>query len=367
MFCTQCGAQLPANAKFCTGCGQPVAGAATPPAQPVAVPVYTPPAAVAPMAAAAPPPPAAASGAAFAGMKATIKVELQGVDKALRANGSYDSVSMGKVTPQRLHEILLQLLPQQSPEGDDVCPIGIIASAGENEVSYMIDRGRITSSSGDREYSPEDAVRQVIGQATQAVKIKLPAGWKPLRHPELPPTDRDEADPTTVNTSSQPQVSAKIWVGDIAKYGYAAGWGLLGMSSLFLFVVFTQFTVKVFLAAALCVGVSIAIIVLTRKSGYQLMRMGADWATNTIWVNVDGRTHLTPDASCIQDFTVVTRTQTSTRGMGLKRRTYRTTVYKLDALMSNGKTEFMRGLDEMSKGKVEEVQRIGRELLGRLG
>ena len=74
-----------------------------------------------------------------------------------------------------------------------------------------------------------------------------------------------------------------------------------------------------------------------------------------------------PDASCIQDFTVVTRTQTSTRGMGLKRRTYRTTVYKLDALMSNGKTEFMRGLDEMSKGKVEEVQRIGRELLGRLG
>jgi len=294
-------------------------------------------------------------------------VKLQGADKALRANGSYDQVSLGKVTPQRFLEILRQLLPQQPPDGDDVCAISILASAGKGEVSYVIDSGCITGGSGDREYTPEDAVRQVLGQATQAVKIKLPSGWKPLRHPELPPTDRDEADPTLVNLSSQPQVSARVWVGDIAKYAHAAGWGLVGMASLFMLAVFAQFSAGVFVAALLCLGVAIAIVVLARKSGYQEMRMGADWSTNTIWVNVDGHTHLTPDASCIQDFTLVARTVTTTRGSGLKKQTYRSTIYKLEALMGSGKTEFVRGLPEMKKGKSEEVQRVARELLGRLG
>lgn len=363
MFCINCGAQLPANAKFCTGCGQPVAAPAAA-AQSAPIP------AVAPAAAAPPPmapPVAAPASSEFAGLKASLTVKIQGVDKALRANGSYDAVSLGKVTPQRLHEILLQLLPQTPPPGDDVCAINVIAKGGQGEISYMIDGGRITSASGDREYTPEDAVRQLLGQAPRAVKIKLPPGWQPLRHPELPPTDRDEADPTTVNTSSQPQVSAQVWVGDVAKYAYAAGWGLLGMSTLFLLACLAQFSAGVFVAALLCVGVSVAIIVAARKSGYQLMRMGVDWATNTLWVNVDGRTHLTPDASCIQDFTVVERTVTTTRGSGLKKQTYRSTVGKLDAVMSSGKTEFVRGLPEMKPGKAVEVQRVARELLGRLG
>lgn len=370
MFCIHCGGQLPANAKFCTSCGQPVAGGPAAVPATAAAPVAAPPVPAAPPAAPAPAPAAAApvtGGSPFAGMKPSIVVRLQGADKSLRANGSYDEVSLGKVTPQRFHEILLQLLPQQPPEGDDVCAINVIASGGKGEMSFAVDSSRITSASGDREYSPEDAVRQVMGQAPQAVRIKLPKGWKPLRHPELPPTDRDEADPTKVNTSSQPQVSARVWIGDVAKYMYVFGWLMLGMSAMFMFAACTQPTVKLVLSASLCVGVSVAVLIATRKSGYLPMRMGVDWATNAIWVNVDGRTHLTPDASCIQDFTLSERTVTTTRGVGLKKKVYRSTEYRLQAEMSSGKTEFVRGLEAMKKGKGHEVQRVARELLGRLG
>lgn len=364
MFCIHCGSQLPDNAKFCTSCGQPV-GASSAASQPP--PAVTPPAPAAPAAAPVNPVvPTPSGAAAFAGLPATITVRLQGADRSLRANGSYDEVSLGKVTPQRFHEILLQLLPQQPPEGDDVCPINVIARGGKAEVSYMLDSGKITSSSGDREYTPEDAVRQALGQAPQSVKIKLPKGWQPLRHPELPPTDRDEADPSTVNTSSQPQVSARIWVGDFAKYVHAAGWLGVGMSSLLLLACLAQFSGGLFAFVLLCYGVAIAMIVLSRRSGYQQMRMGADWGTNTIWVNVDGRTHLTPDASCIQDFILTGRTFTTTRGTGLKKQTYRSTIYKLYAQMGGDKTEFVRGLPEMKKGKAEEVQRVARDLLARL-
>jgi phage shock protein PspC (stress-responsive transcriptional regulator) len=34
MFCTQCGAQLADSARFCTSCGKPVVGPATPAASP---------------------------------------------------------------------------------------------------------------------------------------------------------------------------------------------------------------------------------------------------------------------------------------------------------------------------------------------
>jgi hypothetical protein len=350
MFCPNCGAQLPANAKFCTGCGQPVGGAAAAPA-----------AAASPPAAAVPVAPADE----FAGITAGITVRLQGADAALRANGSYDEVSLGTVTPPRFLEILQQLLPQTPPAGDDVSPINVIARGPGGESSFMIDGGRITGASGGREYTPQDAVRKMLGQPTQA-KVILPKGWRPVRHPELPPTDRDEADPTKVSTSGQPQASVRIWVGDFAQYLYYMSWVGLGMTALVLLGSFGPFQPKPFIGALVAGGLLFWGNRAARRSGYQEMRMGADWGTNTLWVHVDGRTHLTPDASCVQDFQLVERTRTTTRGSGLKKQTSNKTVYLLVVLMSSGQTESVRGLPEFGKRKAHEVLGAARTLLSRL-
>jgi hypothetical protein len=229
----------------------------------------------------------------------------------------------------------------------------------------MIDGGRITGASGDREYTPEEAVLKVLGRVVKG-KVKLPAVWKPVRRPELPPTDRDEADPTKIDLTSQPQASAKIWVGDFAPWLHAMCWVGVFMAAMVILGSFGPFNVKTFLGGVSAAGLLVMGALAARRNGYQLMRMGVDWGTNTLWVNVDGKTHLTPDASCIQDFRLTERTRTTHTGSGLKRQTHTKTVYLLAVLMSSGKSESVRGLPEFGKRKANEVLAAARGLLSRL-
>jgi hypothetical protein len=138
------------------------------------------------------------------------------------------------------------------------------------------------------------------------------------------------------------------------------------MGCLVLLGCFSPFLPGLFFGTLLVQGLVVGGLLAARSSGYQKMRMGADWKTNSLWVHVDKQTRLTPDLNCVQDFTLVQRKRTTTTGTGLQKRTNTNYVYTLDALMSSGKAETVRGLPEMPKKKAEEVQRVARELLRRL-
>jgi hypothetical protein len=204
-------------------------------------------------------------------------------------------------------------------------------------------------------------------QAPAARQAQARLGWRPLRHPQIPPTDRDEADPTRINLNAEPQGSVKVWAGDASHYFFNFGWILLGMDGLMTFAAcLSPVRPLLIVSGVLGFPVICGLMFWARSVGFQRLRLGVDWAQNVLWLNVDGRTHLSPDATCIQDFTIFTRTRTGTRGSGLKRQKYTYETYLLGLVMSDGKTATLLGMPETSKGKANEALQMARGLLARM-
>jgi len=281
MFCPKCGQPNEDGARFCASCGGQTSAAA--------------PAAPAP--AAAPPPPAPSA----AGQTASIHARLQGVDREYKANGSYDEVDLGLITPDNTLQVLRFMLPQTAPDGDDICPVAGNLKGPGGEIGFYVEDGACYGVESGTAYTPEQLVARVMGQLG-APPPKV--GWQPVRKHHIPPTDLDTIEPGTIDMGPTcPQISVRIW-----------GNGICG-PALFGFM-WLPFAVALMISlAALSAGDALPILGgiagtvfclwllrLIWTSGHQHIQVGVDWNTNALWVRRGEETWFTPNANCIRGF-----------------------------------------------------------------
>lgn len=96
-----------------------------------------------------------------------ITAQIQGVTPDLsRANGSYDAVDLGPLTPDRLAEILAALTHLSPPEGEgDLCWPNLLVSGPTGEVAFTLadENGRLVTEVGTDVTDLRDAVASVTG------------------------------------------------------------------------------------------------------------------------------------------------------------------------------------------------------------
>jgi uncharacterized RDD family membrane protein YckC len=96
-----------------------------------------------------------------------ITAQMQGVTRDLsRANGSYDSVELGSLTPDRLAEVLAAMTRLSPPEGDgDLCWPNLLVSGPTGDVAFSLadEHGRLVTEDGADVTDLGDAVASVTG------------------------------------------------------------------------------------------------------------------------------------------------------------------------------------------------------------
>ena len=96
-----------------------------------------------------------------------ITAQIQGVTRDLsRANGSYDAVELGSLTPDRLAEVLAAMTRLSSPEGDgDLCWPNLLVSGPTGDVAFSLadENGRLVTGDGADVTDLGDAVASVTG------------------------------------------------------------------------------------------------------------------------------------------------------------------------------------------------------------
>ncbi|MHB1193658.1 MAG: RDD family protein [Longimicrobiales bacterium] len=100
-------------------------------------------------------------------MTSPITAQIQGATHDLsRANGSYDAVELGSLTPDRLAEVLAAMTRLSPPEGDgDLCWPNLLVSGPTGDVAFTLadEHGRLVTEDGADVTDLGDAVALVTG------------------------------------------------------------------------------------------------------------------------------------------------------------------------------------------------------------
>ncbi len=96
-----------------------------------------------------------------------ITAQTQGMTRGLsRANGSYDTVDLGRLTPDRLAEVLAAMTLLSPPEGDgDLCWPNLLVSGPTGDVAFSLadENGRLVTEDGADVTDLGEAVASVTG------------------------------------------------------------------------------------------------------------------------------------------------------------------------------------------------------------
>lgn len=109
-------------------------------------------------------------------MSQEIRVETQGISEDwTSANGDYDGIDRGTLTPEALTEVTTKLLASEDPdyENGDFCPPNVMVSGPSAGVSFSMNEHKLyfqaeeqeTEFYANIEVTPEEATRIVIGDS----------------------------------------------------------------------------------------------------------------------------------------------------------------------------------------------------------
>jgi hypothetical protein len=261
-------------------------------------------------------------------MKDKLLVSTQGINNEFTsANGSYDELSRGEKDNFELYELFQKCTSLQFPEikeDEDFCyPNILVTTADGSTISFSVEDKKIILSETGTALSPKDAVKFAFGELKINKREKLKEsrdnlGKVPALKPEIPPTDRDNVQLHSIDTSySSPQITLKVWK--------SSGWKE--------FAHYFPITVGIFLlfiglivlgegregeaeVAPLLMFFGLLIFLLIfplRKLGKHEFKLGFDWKTNTLWCwrSNKGIVGFECDANMIKTFSFVDATSRS--------------------------------------------------------
>lgn len=275
-------------------------------------------------------------------MEQKFRVTLQGFTHDLSgANGSYDPIEMGELTPEQFYQLLQRIkyamLPAPtSPSGQDLCAPVATVNWRDQLHAFEMQGGTILYSNRNLVGSEVDAVNWVLtGQQPaqnavsadkQGKKTKPDAyswgsdhvdikGLTPVRKHHLPPTDLVNTSAATINSQAGPSISENIIRTNRSKNLYIVPL-LFGILALVLaagyFAVAEPLAGAVTLVFVVCM---IALTIYLKKRARGLFLLGFDWNKNVVWAKMadDKKPVYSNHASCITGFSLSRRSETSSR------------------------------------------------------
>jgi hypothetical protein len=329
MFCIKCGKKLSDAAVFCAGCGTKVPAktiSSNPSSAPSSTSVHPAPSSFRQQ----------PSPGVFAkpNLDAVVSVSLQGISADLKTeNGSYDPVELGRKTIYDFGELLhiltmIRPLPPQPPSAD-ICPASLVVTAGEDLHAFSIQSGSIIYSNDNRVVSVDEAMVIVGGQAAAARAVapqttkdydgtvyhssalwgsdhKDIRGLRPVRKPQIPPTDRVNSDASAIRFDKTPHFCEKVVKSHISTGIYKAP---LIFSIVTIVLAFGGFAVAEFLLAGICVILTIGLFLLAaliKSKARDDLYLGFDWSQNIVYAKpkLQRNPSYLGNANCITGFSV---------------------------------------------------------------
>jgi len=144
-----------------------------------------------------------------------LKVTTQGVDLDLtEADGDYDSIERGEVSPDALSDLLKKVLSLGEPDyssGEDLCPPAILVESAAGDVGFHVSDGVLYATSEEAEVTPFEAVMIATGEksASQVASSKPAAAVTPA--PQAPPS-RPASSAPAVPVKRNPFVAFIRWI-----------------------------------------------------------------------------------------------------------------------------------------------------------
>lgn len=277
-------------------------------------------------------------------MEQKFRVTLQGFTRDLSsANGSYDPIEMGELTPDQFYQLLqrikyARLTVPTSPSGQDLCAPVATVSSGNQLHAFEMQGGNILYSNRNHYVSEVDAINWILSAqmsganeppppaAKSAKKSKQHAyswgsdhvdikGLTPVRKHHLPPTDLVNTEAANINTQAGPFIHETIIRTDRSKNLYIVPL-LFGILALILAAGY--FAVAEPLAGLITLIFVAGMVSLTlyfKKRARGLFLLGFDWNKNVVWAKLaeDKKPVYSNHASCITGFSIARRSETSSR------------------------------------------------------
>lgn len=233
----------------------------------------------------------------------SVNVSLQGIAADLsKPTGEYEAIEMGGKSAEELLQIFNKTKrftkPVEGPK-DDFCPPAVFTGEG---LGFMMDSGSIFHLDSGVDVSPEDAVNLAFNQPgaldklNKAAAVQAEAAKKPVRKPELAPTDPNLS-ASSINTGdSSPQVSHVVYKSkkkrDLRMITIVLAW--------FLFIFGLPLLNGPGVVMWIIAFVGFFLHWSWGKKFRETFKLGFDWNTNTMWwIRGDGPLHYITDANHI--------------------------------------------------------------------
>ncbi len=275
-------------------------------------------------------------------MEQKFRVTLQGFSPDLSgANGSYDPIEMGELTPDQFYQLLQRIKYARLPVGpgserQDLCPPVATVNWGNQLHAFEMQGSSILYSNRNLNISEVDAVNWVLsgqlpGQnatpaATPSKLAKQSSlfwgsdhkdikGLTPVRKHHLPPTDLINTEAATINTQAGPLISETVIRTNRSKNLFIAPL-LFGILALILgagyFVVAEP---RAGLITLLFAAGMFGLAVYFKRRARGVFLLGFDWSQNVLWAKMadDKKPVYSNHASCISGFSIARRSETSSR------------------------------------------------------
>jgi uncharacterized membrane protein YhaH (DUF805 family) len=325
-------------------------------------------------------------------MGVALEVSTQGISTDWnQANGSYDPVERGSIDSEELELLLQRVMTLQEPDysgPEDLCGPAVHINGPGGEVSIFLDDGTLRGGDDSVEMTPHEVVALATGQepgvveqigaraaanaAAEAEARDEAIRAQVVRRPEAPLTP-DDLDPAAIDTGpNAPQVSCDVWKSKNWRGMGILVWVLYGFFALVVLAVGPS--LGAFVTVAVVAAAILILRVPGRKMAHQTMRVGCDWATNTLWiVRGDDLVACAADANTITDigyqkrdtgFGSILAGLGSAVITGVAVGSARDVDYGLLVQRGNGDLEGLDGAMLLSKKETTQVVEQARQMLG---
>ncbi len=249
-------------------------------------------------------------------MGKSYSVTVQGVDRNLReANGDCEPIDFNDLSEDKALDIVerfSQIRIKISFENGDVCPPSLNIQYKNGEVySFYPEDGKIYYAESGGEVAPEDVIKIANGEIKldkrEILKEKYEReGVKPLRKPEIKPTDRENISASDISTGEEcPQFTKTVWksrywfeASHVAPFSIGAFFLIIGL------IVLSEGRDAE--AAPYMLGLALVSFLSFfpwRALAKTKLTAGIDWNTNTLWFKRKrkGIVGYEPDANMISE------------------------------------------------------------------
>lgn len=167
-----------------------------------------------------------------------LKVTTQGVNLDLtNANGDYDSIERGEMSPDGLMDIIKKVLDLGEPDyssGEDLCPPNILVESTAGDVGFHVSDGKLFETNEEVEVSPFEAVMIATGEKSigEVAQGKTASSSGTPAAPQAPPAQA-AAPPPPEPAKRNPLVAFLRWVlgfilaAIVFLFGIAGGVGII--------------------------------------------------------------------------------------------------------------------------------------------